>query len=139
MINDNPILGASAIITEEINHRQLRCAAVFAGTARHPDELSEGGWLCLVAVPWLLEEVQKHRQAHGHRGYADGNPRADCVGLPESPLQFVLSKQTLAQAAAVVPTGNPVAKFLVRFLAKMVGVRFVIHKEFVGLRSLKET
>ena len=50
----------------------------------------------------------------------------------EPPLKLMLTKEAVANAALVIPTGNPLAKFLVCFLAKIVGVSFVAH---VGARS----
>jgi hypothetical protein len=41
--------------------------------------------------------------------------------------QLVLPKQTMTDTALVVPTGNPLAKLLVGFLAKAVGVSFAAH------------
>ena len=45
----------------------------------------------------------------------------------EPPLKLMLTKEAVANAALVIPTGNPLAKFLVCFLAKIVGVSFVAH------------
>lgn len=39
----------------------------------------------------------------------------------------MLTKETMTDAALVIPTGNPLAKFLVSFLAKIVGISFVAH------------
>lgn len=92
----------------------------FHGTQWHPDELSDLGWLCLVAVPYLLHKVENQ----GQHGNANGNPTADGIGLPQTPVQFVQAEQALTLTTAVVPSGNPFAKFLVVHLAKLVGVRF---------------
>lgn len=39
----------------------------------------------------------------------------------------MLTKEAATNAALVIPIGNPLAKFLVCFLAKIVGVSFVAH------------
>lgn len=112
--------------------KQAEYAALFNKTPWAETELSNSGWLCLIGVPWLLDEVENHRQGDSQDRNADCKPRPKGVGLFEPPLQFMLPKQTMADAFLVVPTGNPLAKFLVCFLAKIVGVSFVAH---VGARS----
>jgi hypothetical protein len=43
------------ITLAEIKERQAKYAALYSGPWA-PDQLSDTGWLCLVAVPWLLEQ-----------------------------------------------------------------------------------
>ena len=112
---------------ERIRSRQTRYAANFARDNWHEDELSDIGWLGLVAVPWLLAQLDGDGNNQGNNRNGNSYPRTNSVGLFEPPLQFMLPKQTMADAFLVVPTGNPLAKFLVCFLAKIVGVSFVAH------------
>jgi len=71
--------------------------------------------------------MQNHGERDGQQRNSDGNPRAEGVGLSEPPLQLVLSKQPIADTALFVPTGNPLAKFLVCHFAKLMSVKFVTH------------
>ncbi|AAZ97166.1 hypothetical protein Tbd_1213 [Thiobacillus denitrificans ATCC 25259] len=112
--------------------RQAKYAALFKGQAWAENELSDGGWLCLIGVPWLLYEMENNRKSNGENRNADCQPRPDCIGPLEPAFQLMLPEQTMADTTLVVPTGNPLAKFLVSFLAKIVGVSFVAH---VGARS----
>jgi hypothetical protein len=95
----------------------------YANLFNHPwreTDLSDCGYLGLVAVPWLLQEVEDH----GQHGNANGNPGAQGVRPPQPPVQFVHPEQTKADTATVVVSGNPLAKGFITFLAKLVGVRF---------------
>jgi hypothetical protein len=107
-----------------IVRRQREYARLFQNTPWRPDELSETGWLCLVAVPWLLKEVQQQ----GQQGNADGNPGADSIGLAQPPVQFMEAEQAAAFTATAVPAGNPLAKFFIVHLAKLVGVSFHVEQ-----------
>lgn len=88
--------------------------------------MSDTGWLCLVAVPWLLAWGRK-RQEHGDNGDANGDPRTNSIGLSQPPLKLVLPEQPIAESVRLVVTGNPLAKLLVTHLAKCVGVTVCIH------------
>ena len=107
--------------------KQAEYAALFNKTPWAENELSNIGWLCLMGVPWLLNEVERHRQGDSQDRNTDCQPRPDCIGSLKPPLQLMLTKETMTDAALVIPTGNPLAKFLVSFLAKIVGVSFVAH------------
>lgn len=111
--------------------RQAKYAGLFNGQAWAENELSDCGWLCLIGVPWLLYEMENNRESNGKDRNADCQPRSDCIGPLEPAFQLMLPKQTMPDTTLVVPTGNPFAKFLVCFLAKIVEVSFVAH---VGAR-----
>ena len=110
-----------------IKQRQAKYAANFAGDGWEPDQLSDIGWLGLIGVPWLLYEMENNGQNHGRNRNADSQPGSHSVRSPEPAFQLMLSKQTVAYTALVIPTGNPFAKLLVSFFAKVVGVSFVAH------------
>lgn len=110
-----------------IRQRQEKYAAIFNLCAWSPDELSNIGWLGLVGVPWLLNEVEDNRENSGKNRNTDCQPGPGCVWPLEPALKLMLPEQAMANTALVVPTGNPLAKFLVGFLAKAVGVSFVAH------------
>jgi hypothetical protein len=76
--------------------------------------------------------MENNRESNGKDRNTDCQPRPDCIGPLEPPLKLMLTKEAVTNAALVIPTGNPLAKFLVSFLAKIVGVSFVVH---VGARS----
>lgn len=101
-----------------IRRRQAEYAAIFNGSGWLKDELSNIGWLSLVAVPWLLYEMENNGQNHGRNRDADSHPRSDSVRSSEPAFQLMLSKQTVAYTALVVPTGNTFAKLLVGFLRR---------------------
>jgi hypothetical protein len=107
--------------------RQAKYATLFAGAGWEPGQLSNTGWVGLIGVPQLLYEMENNGQDHGKDRNADCQPRPDCIGALQPALQLVLPKQTMTDTALVVPTGNPLAKLLVGFLAKAVGVSFVAH------------
>ena len=110
-----------------IRQRQAKYAAKFAGDGWEQDQLSDIGWLGLIGVPWLLYEMENNGQNHGKDRNADCEPRPNCIGTLEPALQLVLPKQTITDTALVVVLGNPLAKLLVGFFAKAVGVSFVAH------------
>lgn len=113
---------------ELIRHRQSRYAALFAETNWCEDELSNIGWLGLVAVPWLLAQLDGDGNHQSDNRNCNSNPGSDCVGLPDSSLEFVLSEQPIADAPLVVKSGYPFAKFFVCLFAKAVGVEIVWHE-----------
>lgn len=110
-----------------IRQRQAKYAALFNGHGWAEDELSDLGWLGLIGVPWLLEKVQNNGQNNGRNRDSDSHPGAHSVRSPEPALQFVLPEQAMPAPSLVVITGYPLAKFLVGFFAKVVGVSFVVH------------
>ena len=75
----------------------------------------------------LLHESEQNRERDGEQGDADGNPRPDGVWAAQAPLQLSLAEQALPPSGAIVPSGNPLAKLLVRLGAKLVGVEFWFH------------
>ena len=75
----------------------------------------------------LRNKSENHGQRNREQRNTNGNPRADSIGSAESPLQLMLTEQTVAPSIVVIPTGNPLAQFLVRLVAKFVGVRFFLH------------
>ena len=111
--------------------KQAEYAALFNKTPWAENELSNSGWLCLIGVPWLIDEMENNRERNGKDRNTDCQPRPDCIGSLKPPLQLMLTKEAMTDAALVIPVGNPLAKFLVSFLAKIVGVSFVAH---VGAR-----
>lgn len=116
----------------EIERRQAAHAAMFT-MPWSEDQLSDSGWFSLVAVPWLLQQVEDNGKSDGKNGNANCDPGSNGVGTPKPAVEFVLAEKAVADAAVVVPLGNPLAKFLVCFLAKLVGVSFVLH----GWRTTK--
>lgn len=112
----------TARMIRDIHGRQRRYARIFRDTPWKPDQLSEAAWLAMVAVPWLLKEVEEKCQ----QGDAQSDPGADGIGLAQTAVQFVKAEEAVPFAGTVVPTGNPLAKLLVGLLAKLVRVRFVI-------------
>lgn len=112
--------------------KQAEYAALFNKTPWAENELSNSGWLCLIGVPWLIDEMENNRESNSKDRNTDCQPRPDCIGPLEPAFQLMLPEQAMADAALVVPTGNPFAKFFVCLLAKIVGVSFVAH---VGTRS----
>lgn len=111
-----------AEVLAEIRRRLNDYARLFEHTPWQPDQLSDTGWLCLVAVPWLLAQL---REQDRQQGKANGDPGADGVGSAAAALKLVVAEKSVPKAAVVVPTGNPLAKFLVGLVAKLMGVRFV--------------
>lgn len=69
----------------EIIKRQANYARLM-GNEWTQDQLSDMGWLCLVAVPWLLHEVENNRKDNGSDGDANGNPGADGIWPAKSSL-----------------------------------------------------
>ena len=112
---------------ERIETAQRKYAVLFADDGWKEDELSNIGWLGLVGVPWLVAIVQNEGRNEGKDRDTNGDPGAHGVRLPEPSLEFVLPKNPVADSPLVVITGNPIAKFLICFIAKIVGVRFVCH------------
>ncbi len=112
---------------ELIRSRQTRYAANFARDNWHEDELSDIGWLCLVAVPWLLAQLDGNGNNQGNNRNGNSYPGTNSVGLPEASLKLMLPKNSVSDSSLVVITGNPIAKFFVCLIAKIVGVRFVCH------------
>ena len=121
-----PWLDRPRVITK-IKEAQRRYAALFEGTPWEEEQLSDIGWLCLMAVPWLLDEVENNREHHRENGNADGNPRTDGVGLAKPPIQFVLPKHPHPNPALVVPAGNKVTHFFGGLLAKLKRI-VIFHK-----------
>jgi hypothetical protein len=109
---------AAHSLKDEIIRRQTNYAKLM-GEGWKPDELSDLGWLCLVAVPWLLQEVENNRQNHGSDRDANSSPRADGIGVSEATLQLVLPKQPPASSCSVIPSRNPIAQFFKGHLAKL--------------------
>lgn len=64
----------------EIRTRLAEYTRVFDGTPWKPDELSNSGWLCLIGVPWLLQQLKNQGQGQGHNRDTEGNPGPDGVG-----------------------------------------------------------
>ena len=110
-----------------IRQRQAKYAALFNGHGWAENESSNIGWLPLIGVPWLLYEMENNRESNGGNRNSDCQPRPDCIGTLEPALQLVLPKQAMPNPSLVVITGNPLAKLLVGFFAKVVGVSFVAH------------
>ncbi|MDP3165798.1 MAG: hypothetical protein Q8N06_10150 [Hydrogenophaga sp.] len=110
-----------------IRRRQAKYAAISNGHEWSENELSNIGWLSLVGVSWLLCEMENNGESNGKDRNSDRQPRPDCIGTLEPAFQLMLPEQTVAYTALVVPTGNPFAKLLVGFFAKVVGVSFVAH------------
>lgn len=90
--------------------------------------LSDIGHLGLVDVPMLVSEMEKQRNGQSDERDSDGDPGSDGIGLPESPLQFVLPEQSVTDTTIFVEACNPLAHFLIRFLAKLpLGIRLRFH------------
>lgn len=62
-----PWLDRPLVITK-IKEAQTRYAALFQSTPWEEEQLSDIGWLCLMAVPWLLDEVENNREHHRENG-----------------------------------------------------------------------
>lgn len=75
----------------------------------------------------LLHEAEQNREPDGRERDSDRNPGANSVWTTEPPLQLSLSEQALPPSWAIIPSGNPLAQLLVRFVAKLVGVTFWLH------------
>lgn len=109
-VNDeNPAVDPSALSAGLglIRSRQTRYAANFARDNWHEDELSDIGWLCLVAVPWLLAQLDGDGNNQGNNRNGNSYPRTNSVGLPEASLKLMLPKNSVSDSSLVVITGNP--------------------------------
>lgn len=107
----------------KIKRRQRRYAQCFVGPAMPipAHQLSDAGWLGLVAVPFLLRRVRALECAaeQCQCGHAKCQPGADGLGLVEASLEFVRAEEAPAGAGGFVPSGNPLAKFFVGLLARV--------------------
>lgn len=59
-----------------VRHKAAQYAKTFDGTPWKPDQLSDVGWLILVGVPWLLDQVEREGKQDGKGGDADRDPGA---------------------------------------------------------------
>lgn len=115
------------VILAEIRRRQRKEAVNMGPGLWTPDQLSDGAWLSLVAVPWLLHEVERHREGDGDEGKTEGEPGAQGIGPAQPALEFVLAEQPVAGAPRVVPAGNPLAQLFVGLVTKLMSIGFVAH------------
>ena len=122
------------LVIAKIKESQARYAALFVKTPWDEEQLSDVGWLCLMAVPWLLHEVENNRENQSGHGNANGNPRPDGVWLSKPTIQLVLTKDAHANAALVIPATNKLAHFFCRLLSKLKGV-MVFHGVMSVMRS----
>lgn len=109
---------------ERIRQAQRRYARLFACSPWTECELSDEGWLGLVAVPWLLNELGEGGEQQGERRNAEGNPRSGGIGLAQPPVKLVLAEDAATDPGSVIPARNPAAEFFRRFFSKVVRVSF---------------
>lgn len=100
--------------------RQQEYARCFDGCPWTADQLSDHAWLAMVAVPWLLNEVEQN----GKNGDAQSDPRAESIRLAQAAVELMQSQQPVTPARPLIVSGNPLAKGFITHLAKLVGVSF---------------
>jgi hypothetical protein len=134
----NNVVRWLALAAHKMKEEILRRYKAYAKLFDHPwsvDQLSDSGWLCLVAVPWLLQQMENDGKNHRSNRDANGDPGADSVRASQPPLQFVLSEDSHSSSVHVVVSADPIAKLFGGFLAELESVGFLRHKLSVGWQN----